>query len=124
MERGLKMKTEIGNFVAVGLLLLGLFFDAAALPAAETKQAEWERIVRAAEQEGQVVVYIAGYEAVIEAGAFQKAYPKIKVVTVTGSGTQLAPRIASERRAEKYLADVYNGGGNSLYQVLHLGKML
>ncbi|MGH7770131.1 MAG: ABC transporter substrate-binding protein [Candidatus Binatia bacterium] len=88
------------------------------------RQAEWEKTVRAAEQEGQVVVYIAGYEAVLEAGVFQKAYSRIKVVSVSGPGTQLAPRIASERRAGKFLADVYNGGGNSLHQTLYLGKMI
>jgi len=60
----------------------------------------------------------------VDSGAFQKKYPKIKVVSVTGSGSQLTPRIAAERRAGKYLTDVYNGGGNSLYQVLFLGKML
>jgi len=87
-------------------------------------QAEWEKTVKAAEQEGQVTIYISGYQELIDSGAFQKAYPRIKVVTVTGSGSQLAPRIAAERRAGKYLADVYNGGGNSLYQVLYPGKML
>ena len=109
---------------ACGLLVLGLL---PSLPAAEIKagwQAEWEKTVQAAEREGQVMIYMAGYGAVIDSGAFQKAYPKIKVVSVTGSGTQLAPRIAAERRAEKYLADVYNGGGNSLHQILYLGKML
>ncbi|HEY2987078.1 MAG TPA: extracellular solute-binding protein [Candidatus Binatia bacterium] len=113
-------------FAVAGFLISWFLFLPVALFAAESRSnsQEWEKTVRAAEQEGQVVVYIAGYEAVIEAGVFQKAYPKIKVVTVTGSGTQLAPRIASERRAEKYLADVYNGGGSSLYQILHLGKML
>jgi iron(III) transport system substrate-binding protein len=114
-------------FGILGFFILGFFFHSLPLSAAETKpawQAEWEKAVRAAEQEGQVVVYIAGYEAVIAAGIFQKAYPKIRVVTVSGSGTQLAPRIASERRAGKYLADVYNGGGNSLHQILYLGKML
>ena len=87
-------------------------------------QAEWERTVKAAEEEGQLTVYIAGYGALIDSGLFQKAYPKIKVTSVTGSGTQLAPRIVAERRAEKYLADVYSGGGGSLYQNLYLGKML
>ncbi len=95
--------------------------------AAESKpawQTEWERTVKAAEEEGQLTVYIAGYGALIDSGAFQKAYPKIKVTSVTGSGTQLAPRIVAERRGEKYLADVYSGGGTSLYQNLFLGKML
>jgi iron(III) transport system substrate-binding protein len=113
--------------LALGFLFLESFlhpFSASAAETASNWQAEWDRTVRAAEQEGQVTVYIAGYEAVIESGLFQKAYPKIKIITVTGSGTQLAPRIAAERRAGKYLADVYNGGGNSLHQVLYLGKML
>ncbi|HYJ14258.1 MAG TPA: extracellular solute-binding protein [Candidatus Limnocylindria bacterium] len=87
-------------------------------------QAEWERTVKAAEEEGQLTVYIAGYGALIDSGVFQKAYPKIKVTSVTGSGTQLAPRIVAERRGEKYLADVYSGGGGSIYQNLYLGKML
>ena len=87
-------------------------------------QTNWERTVKAAEAEGQLTVYISGYSAVIEAGVFQKAFPKIKITIVPGTGTQLAPRIVAERRAEKFLADVYNGGGTSLYQVLYLGKML
>ena len=93
--------------------------------AAESKwQAEWDRTVRAAEQEGQVSVSIGGYGALIEFGAFQKAYPKIKVNYITGAGTDLTQRIIAERRAGKYLLDVYNGGGISLHQILYLGKML
>ena len=86
--------------------------------------ADWEQTVKAAEKEGQVTVYISGYAPLIDGGYFQKAFPKIKVVGVSGEGSQLAPRIISERRAGKYLADVYSGGGNSIYQVLYLGKML
>jgi len=111
----------------MGFVLLGSFLWAGVAGAGESRKAdavEWGRVVKAAEKEGRVMVYIAGYDALITAGIFQKAYPKIKVVSVTGSGSQLAPRIAAERRAEKYLADVYGGGGNSLFQVLYQGKML
>ncbi len=80
--------------------------------------------MRAAEQEGQVSVSIGGYGAIIDSGVFQKTYPKIKVTSITGAGTDLTARITAERRAGKYLLDVYNGGGNSLYQVLYVGKML
>jgi iron(III) transport system substrate-binding protein len=112
----------------ISLVLLQVLCSAA-MPsfAAESKpawQAEWERTVKAAEEEGQVTVYIAGYGALIDSGLFQKAYPKIKVTSVTGSGTQLVPRIVAERRGEKYLADVYSGGGTSIFQGLYLGKML
>ncbi len=85
---------------------------------------DWEQTVKAAEKEGQVTVYMSGYVSLLDAGYFQKAFPKIKVVSVSGEGTQLTPRIAAERRAGKYLVDVYSGGGNSIYQVLYLGKML
>ncbi|HET9916602.1 MAG TPA: hypothetical protein VFQ89_05795, partial [Candidatus Binatia bacterium] len=86
--------------------------------AAEAWRAEWDKTVKAAEAEGQVTLYFSGYSKVLDSGAFQKAFPKIKVVTVGGSGSVLSQRIAAERRGEKYLADVYNGGGNSLYQAL------
>ena len=100
---------------------------ARSLGAGEAKpnwQAEWDRTVRAAEQEGQVMVSIGGYGAIIDSGVFQKLYPKIKITHITGAGTDLTQRISAERRAGKYLVDVYNGGGNSLFQVLYVGKML
>lgn len=111
------------------VLLLAFFIIGSTrfILAAESKatwQAEWDRTVRAAEQEGQVTVSIGGYGAIVDAGVFQKTYPKIKVTHITGAGTDLTQRIIAERRAGKYLVDVYNGGGNSLFQVLHLGKVL
>jgi iron(III) transport system substrate-binding protein len=109
------------------LLICFLLVDARPTLAAEAKpawQAEWERTVQAAEKEGQLTVYIGGYGAIIDTGVFQKAYPKIKITHITGAGTDLTQRISAERRAGKYVADVYNGGGNSLHQVLYLGKML
>jgi iron(III) transport system substrate-binding protein len=126
----------MGKAIAVRLIcllitivfLISGFIDAVpTVQAGEAKaawQSEWDRTVRAAEQEGQVVVSIGGYGAIIDSGAFQKAYPKIKVSSITGAGTDLTARITAERRAGKYLLDVYNGGGNSLYQVLYVGKML
>lgn len=116
------MKNNPTRISLVGLL--AILFCFAAVNAHADWKADWERIVQAAEKEGQVTVYIGGYGAVIDTGVFQKAYPKIKVVSVTGSGTELTGRIATERRAGKYLPDVYSSGGNSLYQILYLGKML
>lgn len=121
------MRNKSVKTLLVFLLSVWVGFSVGPCRAAESKpgwQAEWERTVKAAEAEGQLTIYIAGYAAVVEAGAFQKAFPKIKVTLVPGIGTQLAPRIVAERRAEKFLADVYSGGGTSLYQVLYLGKML
>ena len=125
-KASLRMINPTIEAIAV-VLIYGFLMSAAPARAGEakaTRQAEWDQTVRAAEKEGQVTVYISGYGAIIDSGAFQKAYPKIKVVSVTGQGTDLTARIAAERRAEKYIADVYSGGGNSLYQILYLGKML
>ena len=85
-------------------------------------KSEWDQIVRAAEKEGQVNVYIAGYSAIVDSGVFQKAYPKIRIVSVTGSGTDLTTRLASERRAGKYIADVYSAPAIKLLDELLPGK--
>lgn len=83
---------------------------------------EWEKTVEAAKKEGQLNIYIGGWEAVIESGAFQKAYPEIKVVMVGGRGGETAKRILAERRAGKYLADVSSEGIGSNYRTLHAAK--
>jgi hypothetical protein len=41
---------------------------------------------------------------------FRKAYPEIKLTTVTGIGTQLMQRIMVERRGEKFIPDIYIAG--------------
>jgi len=109
--------------ISIGLLVLIVRPNVAA-QVNTSRQQEWEQTVRAAEKEGQVTVSIGGYGAIIDSGVFQKAFPKIKITSITGAGTDLTARIAAERRAGKYLVDVYNGGGNSLFQILYLGKML
>ena len=55
---------------------------------------------------------------------FKRDFPGINVVAVTGRGTELTNRIMAERRAGKFLADVYSGGTNSLYNTLYKGKAL
>ena len=109
--------------ISIGLLVLIVRPNVAA-QVNTSRQQEWEQTVRAAEKEGQVTVSIGGYGAIIDSGVFQKAFPKIKITSITGAGTDLTARIAAERRAGKYLVDVYNGGGNSLFQILYLGKIL
>src|SRR5207247_10915347 len=79
-------------------------------------QAEWEKVLAAAKKEGQVAVYISGYEEVLP--EFQKEYPEIKVLPTTGRGSQIGQRLLAERRAGKYLADVGSAGGGPTYQHL------
>jgi len=108
------------SFSLVLSVLLTLLGDARGQ--ADGWQKEWTRTVEAAKKEGQVNVYIGGWEAVIESGAFQKAYPEIKVVTVSGRGGETAKRILAERRAGKFLADVSSEGVSSNYLTLHTAK--
>ena len=80
-------------------------------------QQDWEKTLEAAKKEGQVVVYISGYEAILP--DFEKEFPEIKVIAVTGRGNQLGPRLLAERRGEKFIADVSSTGANPNYQQFH-----
>ena len=112
------------NFTRISFNTCLILFVCLTMDSRADWKTDWDKTVRAAENEGQVTVSIGGYGAIIDSGVFQKAYPKIKVTSITGAGTDITARIAAERRAGKYLVDVYNGGGNSLYQILYHGKML
>jgi len=95
------------SFIGLGLFLaLGFLGNSSAQ--ADWK-AEWEKTVEAAKKEGHLTTYISGYERVLE--PFKKKYPEIKVLSITGSSTGIAQRILTERRAGKYLADIFSGGG-------------
>src|SRR5215475_4853713 len=106
------------------LILASMDFTPRRAQGAEPKSAwqeEWEKTLEAARKEGQVTVYISGYEEVLP--EFQKEYPEIKVVPTTGRGSQIGQKLLAERRAEKYLADVVNAGGVTTYQQLFPAKV-
>jgi iron(III) transport system substrate-binding protein len=116
----------LGSIVLLTLLPMvsAMNFTSRDVQAAEAKpewQLEWEKTLAAAKKEGQVTVYISGYEEVLP--DFQKEYPEIKVITVTGRGSQISQRLLAERRAEKYLADVVSSGGVTTYQQLFPAKV-
>lgn len=97
---------------AISLLCVLLIFGTSPASAAELSwETEWERTVKAAEQEGQVVIYKISGDT--EWHAFQKKYSKIKVVLVPGGAAQIQQRLLAERRAGKYLADVVRLGGGT-----------
>lgn len=82
---------------------------------------EWDETLAAAKKEGRLVLYgSADYEQLF--GEFQKKYPEIKVTGVFGRGADVAKRILTERRAEKFLADVYVNGQGTGYNVLYKAK--
>ena len=92
--------------------------------AAEIWQEEWNRTVKAAEQEGQVALYSLSEvgDAIANTG-FQKKFPKIKISVVTARGGEHVSRVMAERRAGKFLADIGNLGNTSPY-TLYQSKTL
>ena len=110
------------NFTrSIGVIVSSWFF-LTTVPAQSNWKDEWEKVVQAAKKEGQVSIYIYHFEPVLE--AFKKAYPQIKVVSITGTGNQLASRIIAERRADKYLADVFSSGVSTNFNILYQAKVL
>src|SRR5262245_21484598 len=112
------------------LIVLLTGFDARLATAAEVKSAplqEWDAVVRKAEEEGQVSVYATdsiGNAPMIWA-AFQKRYPKIKIIgTSMGRGSDLFPKLFAERRAGKFLTDIFLGAPTAIYQNLYRAKIV
>ncbi len=87
-------------------------------------QDEWDRTVKAAEQEGQLVLYSLTEvgEAIANTG-FPHKFPKIKLSVVSARGGEHISRIMAERRAGKFLADIGNLGNTSPY-TLYQSKAL
>src|SRR4029434_7559483 len=113
-----KIALEWAMDKAVFLLLAVLCFWVGKSSGAERAawQSDWEQTVQAAKQEGKIFIYAAfgPYHADIFA-EFQKDYPEIKASILHGNSSRISPRLFAERRAGKYLADVYLGGPTSLY---------
>lgn len=83
--------------------------------AAAAFQAEWDALIAAAQEEGQVVLVLGGsagrnYRPVLQ--FFQDKFG-IEAVVSTGSGTAQSNRILAEREAGSYQVDVLWVGGTS-----------
>jgi iron(III) transport system substrate-binding protein len=105
------------------LAIAGVFVSsAAALGAQADWKKDWEQTLAAAKKEGQVTIYIYRYEGLLR--EFKRDFSGIDVVSVTGRGNELTNRIMAERRAGRFIGDVYSGGTNSLYNTLYKGKAL
>jgi len=76
-----------------------------------TWQLEWDRTVEAAREEGQVNVYFR-HSGPLK--VFEEDYPGVKILSVTGRGSQIVQRILAERRAGKYLCDVLSSGWGTI----------
>lgn len=84
---------------------------------------ELEKVTAEAKKEGQLVIYGSNdYDTLF--AEFQKRYPEIKVASVIATGREVAQRMMTERRAGKYMADLYLDGASTAYSVLYKGKIL
>jgi hypothetical protein len=93
--------------------------------AASPPDIEWEKTVKAAEQEGQLVLYAqSGFGEMWNKSAFPKKFPKIKVTLVLARGAELVTRIMAEKRAAKFIADVGINFGNTSPYTLYEAKAL
>jgi iron(III) transport system substrate-binding protein len=115
------IRLKLAGFILLCWLAAAVAFTGAG-KAHATWEADWKKTVEAAKKEGQVTIYTesAQNSQLIDARAFQKAFPEIKVVVAFGN---TFPRIITERRAGKYLADVALTGPNTLWD-LYLAKVL
>ena len=105
--------------------LLSVFLLSLAVPsfAADSRAADWEQTVKAAERE-KLSVYLStsdDLEKVLK--VFQQKFPKIGVLPVSG-GLQVAQRILAERRAQRYIPDLVVTGPGTPYYILYQGKAL
>jgi iron(III) transport system substrate-binding protein len=99
------------NRVFLAACFLALLPNASIAAGEISSEAEWQRTIKAAEEEGEVVVYKLRSD--IDWHPFQQKFPKIKLVLAPAPAAQVLQRIMAERRAEKYLADVVMVGGGT-----------
>ena len=100
------MKNKNVRFASA--ILLSFLFTAKAEAASESDswQKEWAKIQEEAKKEGQLSIYLwpgGNMEQVL--AAFHNRYKEIQLVTVA-LRNPLGPRILTEQRAGKYLADI------------------
>ena len=115
------------QFLVISMLILLVAAIASAADVRPSVSQEWDAIVQRAEEEGQVAVYATDSigNAQMIWTAFQKRYPKIKLVgTTLGRGSDLFPKLFGERRAGKFLADVFLGAPSAVYLNLYRAKIV
>lgn len=106
------------------MVVIGSLDHAQAAESRPPWQMDWEKTVKAAEEEGALVIYMTQAFEPVFRESFQKKFPKIKVTTVSGRGPQLSQRVMSERRADKFAVDLYISGNISPLTVFHRAKIL
>ena len=115
------MRNPCSAIVSMLALFLGIIFHADAQ--ADWKKA-WEQVLAAAKREGRINFYVGRYGTPPLLNEFTREYPEIRIVSVNGTGNDLATRILGEARGGNALADLFSGGANSNFNLLYKGKVL
>ena len=107
MNRGLN---SFSGFVIVLVFVTTIGQTTCFAAAAESWNVEWEKTLGAAKREGEISFYGSqGYEKIFE--VFQRRYPEIKVTSNTmRQGSEHGQAVMSERRAGKYIVDLFIDG--------------
>ncbi len=108
------MARHLIKFISTLGTLIFLFFLVSPLTAESAQEGKWKATLEAAKKEGQINIYGGeeiNHPAILQ--EFNKRYPEIKIVTVMGH-SEIIQRVVAERRARKYLADVYSLGPASV----------
>ena len=109
---------------ALGWILLVSATSALSADLSPTWKLTWEKTVEAAKNERQISVYGSDTFELFLKSAFQKKYPEIKIGFVGGRAPVVGPKLITERRAGKYLADVILTGPGTPYRILHKNNAL
>jgi len=120
------MKSGVGSGLKyLFLLILGVVSLRMPLEGGEPEawRAEWEKTVEAAKREGEVMFYTDPEHEVMFHG-FKKKYPDIKLKFVGSESVDLGPRLLTEIRAGKHIADLYKGGLTTQVRLLYKSGVL
>jgi ABC-type Fe3+ transport system substrate-binding protein len=97
---------------------------AGAVEAKTTREKEWNEAIDASTKDGELTVYHTRGPFEKLFADFNKRYPGIKITSISGRGGDLISRIMAERRAGKFLADIYLGSTGTPLDVLYPAKVL
>ncbi len=114
LEEAKKKNKVLGLKVALAAIIAALNFStlAAAAPAPAASDTDWSKTVAAAKKEGKVVIIGPTGADVRDAHTigFQKKYPDIQVDFSGMSGSQVAPKLLAELKANQFLTDIVVAG--------------
>ncbi|MEE8114136.1 MAG: extracellular solute-binding protein [Nitrososphaerales archaeon] len=106
------------NSLRILLGTLALIFTLYSISEGASPGKQWEQVVAAANKEGKVVIYAAGsgiskQHLITFKNRFETAFPGIQVSYLGGRSSEMFSRLMAERRAGKFIPDLYLGSGSS-----------